>query len=140
MDVKILNRSLIQRIFGIPATPKPQNPNCWTFNEGKLVVDLRMAGELQKPGGALRLEGRGLPRRVLVIRDEDGRLHAFHNRCTHLGHRRLDPVPGTATVQCCSVNKSTYAYDGHKIRGPAPASLTTYPTRIEGNSLLIHLA
>lgn len=139
MEVKILNRSLFQRIFGIPATAKPRNPDCWTFKDGKLVVDLRMAAELQKPGGALRLEGRGLPRRMLVVRGEDGRFHAFHNRCTHLGHRRLDPVSGTATVQCCSVNKSTYTYDGQKVHGPAPRPLTTYPAQVDGDTLIVHI-
>jgi len=133
MAVKILNRSLFQRIFGRPATPMPRNPECWTFRDGRIVVDLRRAPELREPGGALRLEGRGLPRRVLMVRGEDGRLHAFHNRCTHLGHRRLDPVPGTATVQCCSVNKSTYTYDGQRIHGPAPRPIAVYPVAVEGH-------
>jgi nitrite reductase/ring-hydroxylating ferredoxin subunit len=139
MDVKVLNRSLFQRIFGIPATNRPQNRECWTYRDGKIVVDLRSAVELQKPGGALRLEGRGLPRRVLVVRGEDGRLHAFHNRCTHLGHRRLDPVPGTDTVQCCSVNKSTYTYDGRKIHGPAPRPVTAYPVAVEDHQAIISI-
>ena len=30
--------------------------------------------------------------RVLVIRGDDGKFHAFHNRCTYIGLRRLDPV------------------------------------------------
>src|SRR5512136_3298492 len=109
MTVKFLNRSLLQRLFGLPATGMPQDPQCWTFSGGKIQIDLARAPELKAPGGALRLEGGRLPRRVLVVRAEDGRFHAFHNRCTHLGHRRLDPVPGTGTVQCCSVNKSTYS-------------------------------
>lgn len=118
MAVKFLNRNFFQRLFGLPATPKPLDPQCWTFSDGKIMIDLKRALELKKHGGALRLEGDGLPMRVLVIRGEDGEFYAFHNRCTHLGHRRLDPVPSTGTVQCCSVNKSTYTYDGSKIYGP----------------------
>ena len=68
------------------------------------------------------MEGKNMPNRVLVVHGEDGEYRAFHNQCTHLGHRRLDPVPGTNTVQCCSVNKSTYDTEGTKIYGPGAAS------------------
>ena len=140
MDVKDLHRSIWQRLFGLPATPKPMDSGCWTFSDGKIVIDIKLAPELRKPSGALRLEGKGLPRRLLVVHGEDGTFLVFHNRCTHLGHRRVDPVPGTRTVQCCSVNKSTYTYEGLKIRGPAPKPLTTYPVTLEGDTLVVRLA
>lgn len=140
MTVKFLNRSILQRLFGLPATGMPQDPQCWTFSGGKIQIDLARAPELKAPGGALRLEGGRLPRRVLVVRAEDGRFHAFHNRCTHLGHRRLDPVPGTGTVQCCSVNKSTYSFDGRKVHGPAPASIDTLPVALDGEQLIVSIA
>jgi len=38
------------------------------------------------------------------------------------------------------VNKSTYTYEGLKIRGPAPKPLTTYPVTIEGDSLVVRFA
>jgi len=53
-----------------------------------------------------------------------------------MGHRRLDPVPGPNTVQCCSVNKSTYDYEGTTIHGPAPNPITKYPVSIEGDKLI----
>jgi nitrite reductase/ring-hydroxylating ferredoxin subunit len=139
MTVKILHRSLFQRFFGLPATARPRNPQCWSFRNGKIVIDLKKAVELQDPGGAIRLEGGGLPRRVLVLRGEDGQLHAFHNRCAHMGHRRLDPVPGTPTVQCCSVGKSTYTYDGQKIHGPAPQPVTVYPVNIQRDEAIVSI-
>jgi nitrite reductase/ring-hydroxylating ferredoxin subunit len=80
-----------------------------------------------------------LPIRVLVIRGDDGKFHAFHNRCTHIGHRRLDPVPGTGTVQCCSVGKSTYTYDGKKIFGPPTGSIKTLKVEAEGDRLIVYL-
>jgi Rieske Fe-S protein len=140
MDVKDLHRSIWQRLFGLPATPKPMDSGCWTFSDGKILIDLKVAPELRNPSGALRLEGKGLPCRLLVLRGEDGAYHVFHNRCTHLGHRRVDPVPGTRTVQCCSVNKSTYTYEGLNIRGPAPRPLTTYAATLEGDTLVVRLA
>ena len=109
-------------------------------SEGRVTVDLSKAPELNKQAGALRLEGKGLPKRVLLVRAEDGRLHALHNRCSHLGHRRLDPVPGTATLQCCSVNKSTYDLTGKNIYGPAPRPIETYPLEVDGETVTIRIA
>ncbi len=70
MTINFLNRSFFQRIFGLPATPKPLDPQCWSFSDGKITIDLNRAMELKKPGGALRLEIGGLPIRVLVIRGD----------------------------------------------------------------------
>jgi nitrite reductase/ring-hydroxylating ferredoxin subunit len=139
MAVKFLNRNFFQRLFGLPATSKPLDPQCWTFSDGKIMIDLKRAPELKKHGGALRLEGDGLPMRVLVIRGEDGEFYAFHNRCTHLGHRRLDPVPSTGTVQCCSVNKSTYTYDGLKVYGPPTGPIGTFKVKLDGDRLIVSL-
>jgi nitrite reductase/ring-hydroxylating ferredoxin subunit len=139
MAVKFLNRSFFQRIFGLPATPKPIDPQCWSFGDGKVVIDLNRARELDKPGGALRVESGGLPMRMLVVRGDDGAFYAFHNRCTHIGHRRLDPVPGTGTVQCCSVGKSTYTYDGKKVYGPPTGPIKTFKVEVEGERLIVFL-
>lgn len=139
MTTKFLNRNFFQRIFGVSATYKPLDPQCWSFSGGKILIDLNRATELKKPGGALRLENGGLPMRVLVIRGDDGKFHAFHNRCSHIGHRRLDPVAGTGTVQCCSVGKSTYTYEGKKVFGPATGSIKTLKAEAEGERLVVFL-
>jgi len=139
MAVNFLNRNFFQRLFGLPATSKPLDPQCWTFSDGKIMIDLKRAPELETVGGALRLEGGGLPRRVLLIRGDDGAFYAFHNRCSHVGHRRLDAVPGTGTVQCCSVGKSTYTYDGRKIFGPTPDPIEIFAVKLEGERLIISL-
>lgn len=137
MQIKFLKRNIFQRILGLPASSKPANPDCWQFSNGQLTIDLSRAPELEAKGGAIRLEGGNLPLRVLVISDDDGKYHAYHNRCTHFGHRRLDPVPGTATVQCCSINKSTYDLNGKNIYGPAPHDIDTFATTVEGQKLNI---
>ena len=136
MEVKFLQRNILQRIFGISATSKPANLECWSYSGGKLTVDLKKVPELEKPGGAIRLEGGTLPERVLVVHGENKQYHVFRNRCTHMGHRRLDLVPGTNTVQCCSVGKSTYDFDGKNVYGPAPEPVTTYPASVEGDKLI----
>jgi nitrite reductase/ring-hydroxylating ferredoxin subunit len=139
MKPKFLKRNFFQRILGIPATHQPNSSDSWTYDGTKIVVDLEKALELEKPGGAIRLEGGNLPMRVLVMRDEDGKVHAFENRCTHGGHRRLDPVPGTDTVQCCSVGKSTYDYSGKRIYGPAPGDIATLPIEIHDKQLVVKM-
>lgn len=140
VTVKFIKRSIFQRILGIPATAKPGSSDCWEYSDGRLTVDLGRATELDSPGGALRLEGGSLPHRVLVVHGRDGELRAYHNRCTHLGHRRLDPVPGTDTVQCCSINKSTYDPDGNTIFGPAPRPVRRFPVERDENTLIVLLS
>jgi len=140
MEIKFLNRSFFQRLFGTPATPKAETTDSWTYANGKLSIDLAKAHVLKNPGGALRFEGGDLPVRVLVIYGENKTYRAYKNRCTHIGHRRLDPVPGTNTVQCCSVNKSTYDSDGNKIFGPAPKPITPYPAEVKGDRLVVNIS
>jgi nitrite reductase/ring-hydroxylating ferredoxin subunit len=137
MVIQFLKRSFFQRLLGISATDKPGIEACWTYAQGKLIINLDQAVELKTPGNAMRFEGKTLPKRVLVVCTEDGAYRAFHNRCTHLGHRRLDPVPGTDTVQCCSINKSTYDSGGNKIFGPAPHPITLYPVKKEQETLIV---
>ncbi len=136
-DIKFVNRGFFQRLLGISATTKPGTDACWKYADGKLTIDLSEATELKTPGGAIRVEGKNLPKRILVVCGEDGEFRAFHNRCTHLGHRRLDPVPGTDTVQCCSVNKSTYDSKGNKIFGPTPHPITRYPVEKDQEKLVV---
>ncbi len=136
METKFLQRNIFQRILGLPATSKPKEPDCWNYSDGKLTLDLKKLPELEKPGGAIRVEGPNLPGRILIVLGEDEKFHVFRNRCTHMGHRRLDPVPGTTTIQCCSLSKSTYDFDGKKVYGPAPDPIITYSATVEGDKLI----
>ena len=140
MTVKFLQRSIWQRIFGISATDKPQDESGWRYESGQLTISLDRIPELTRSGTAVRFEGKSLPVRVLVVFGEDKQYQAFHNRCTHLGHRRLDYVPGTETVQCCSVNKSTYTFNGDKRHGPAPRPIDTYPVEVGQKELRIRIS
>lgn len=133
-----LKRSIFQRLFGIPATGLPRDPGSWRYADGELVVDLSRVPELSGPGGGVRFEGSGLPRRVLVVRAADGTYRAFHNRCRHFG-RRLDPLPGGSCVQCSSVSKATYDVSGAVLSGPARGPLETYPVEVRDGKLVVRL-
>ncbi len=84
------------------------------------------------------MEGKNLPERALVIHGDDDKFYAFRNRCRHMG-RRLDPVPGTSTVQCSSVGKTTYAYDGKVLYGSAKEPVNTFDLQIDNGKMIITL-
>lgn len=130
---------IFSRIFGIAKTKPPARADCWSYRNGRVEVDLDRATELSTRGGAVRLEGNGLPKRILVLRGEDGGYYAYLNKCTHAG-RRLDPLPGQPALECCSVNKSKFDYQGAKTGGPAKGPLTPYPVDVQGQKITIDIS
>ncbi|HDZ91071.1 MAG: Rieske 2Fe-2S domain-containing protein [Deltaproteobacteria bacterium] len=139
METRTLHRNIFQRLFGICATRKPSHEACWTFEEGKILLDLGRTPELAVPGGAVRLEkNKGLPERVLIVHGDDGAFHAFRNRCSHAG-RRLDPVPGMEQVQCCSIGRSTFDHEGTRLSGSAKGPVKTYGVRLEQGRLIVEV-
>jgi nitrite reductase/ring-hydroxylating ferredoxin subunit len=134
-----VRRDRVRQLLGIPATALPEDPDCWLYDDGQLVIDLRRAPELDVPDGALRFEGRDLPVRVLVFAGDDGRFHAMHNRCGHRG-RRLDPEPGTGTVRCCGTGRSVYDYGGRVLSGRSRRAVVTCPVRRRDDRLLVTIS
>lgn len=130
--------SLVKRVLGMCNTPKAE-PGCWRFAGGTLVVDLRLAPELAEPGGAVRIErSRGLPTRVLVYRDEDGRIRACENRCSHAG-RRLDLDPHEHRLECCSIGGSHFDLEGRRAGGFARKDLKVYAAEEQDGRVLVHV-
>lgn len=129
---------VLKRIFGICETPLPAERHCWRHAGGAVRLDLDRTPELDRPGGAVRLEGGDLPLRILVVHGKEGGYHAFSNRCTHMG-RRIDPLPGTDKIECCSVSKSTFTYTGKPVAGAAKKALRVLPVALSGRELTIRL-
>ena len=138
MQDKTQKRNILQRILGICATNMPLDEGCWTFENGKIVVDLNRVPELAGASGAIRLEEKDLTERILVFQGEDGQYYAFQNSCPHI-KRRLDPLPGKNQVQCCSLGQSTFDYAGKLVSGSAQGDVQTYAVSVESNRLLITL-
>ncbi|MFC1476976.1 Rieske (2Fe-2S) protein [candidate division KSB1 bacterium] len=130
--------TLFHRVFGICATKGPQDPECWNYTDGQIEIELERAPELTPENGAVRLEGKSLPEQVLVFRDNDGGFRALHNKCTH-GGRRIDPLPGTHTVQCCSVGKSVFDYEGKPVSGSAKEPVKVYEAVEVDNKLVVKI-
>ena len=125
-----------KRLLGICQTRQPSDSGCWMYANGEITVDLARVPELSLKGSALRLEGRRLPARVLVVHGEGGEFYAFVNKCTHAG-RRLDPLADSDKIQCCSVSKSTFDYSGKKLSGAAKSDLTSLTTETKDNKVII---
>ncbi|OHB67266.1 MAG: (2Fe-2S)-binding protein [Planctomycetes bacterium RBG_13_63_9] len=128
-----------QRLFGICQTRPPGDAGCWSAADGKIEIILDRTPELSRPGGAIRLEGPPLPQRVLVVHGRGGDFHAFPNRCTHAGHRRLDPLPGEDKIRCCSIGQSVFDYQGQRISGSARDPLEPLPVEVKDGKLVIAL-
>jgi nitrite reductase/ring-hydroxylating ferredoxin subunit len=127
-----------KRLLGICRTEQPADAKAWKVDNGRLVLDPARLPELTGGQGAVRLEGGGLDRRVLVVRDDEGGYHAFENKCSHAG-RRLDHQTGQGRVQCCSIGKSVFDFDGVRQSGSAKGPVKVLPITLEGEKLVIEL-
>ena len=132
------SRGFLDRLRGIPMTQLPMIEGAWEYIEGVLILEMTKLPELEELGGAVRIEGETLTEPILVVLGEDGNYYAFKNACTHAG-RKIDPVAGTMTLECCSVSGSTYDYQGSVLSGPANGSLTSYPLELADGKLKISL-
>jgi nitrite reductase/ring-hydroxylating ferredoxin subunit len=130
---------IFKKILGICKTRKPEDAGCWIISGGRVEIDIKRAGELSERGGAIRLEGKGLVDRILVIRGENGLFYAYKNKCTHMG-RRIDPVSGSQYIRCCSVMGSRFGTTGEVISGPAKGALKIFEVKIEDNKLNIDIS
>lgn len=130
---------LLKMIFGICDTGGPSDEGCWSYKDQTISVGMNRAKEILKPGGAVRLEGKGLPGKILLFHGLDGKFYAVKNRCTHIGHRRIDPTIEKDRLKCCSVMGSVFNYKGEVVSGPARKPLTSYPVKAEAGRLLISL-
>lgn len=62
---------------------------------------------------------------VLIVRDRNGALHAFHNSCRHRGHR-LAIDSGTCNKFVCPYHAWTYDLDGQLLGAPNSRNLPDF--------------
>ena len=125
----------LKALAGICET-QPLSPDRWELQGNRVMVRIKEVPQLQTPGGAVYLQGKGLHTPVLIVRGEGGNYHCFPNRCTHMG-RKLDPVQGKPEIRCCSVSHARFDYQGVKLRGPAKGPIEPYASYVEGDELII---
>ena len=129
----------IKRLFGICATKPPADIGCWEIRNGDVVLDISKVPEIAEKGSAVRLEGKNLDKRVLVVHGEDGNYYAFENRCTHAG-RRIDPLSGESSLECCSIGKTTFDYSGKAIKGSSDKPIALFETELCDGKLVVRLS
>ncbi|WP_206244327.1 aromatic ring-hydroxylating oxygenase subunit alpha [Novosphingobium terrae] len=66
--------------------------------------------ELPKAGSYLTLQIGAYP--IVVLRDREGEIRAFHNSCRHRGSRVCNQPKGTAAKLVCPYHQWTYNLDG----------------------------
>jgi Rieske 2Fe-2S family protein len=82
---------------------------------------------------------------VLITRDRDGQLHAFHNSCRHRGAQICPPGRGTGLRLVCPYHRWTYDLDGslaHAARMPDDFDRTEHglrPIRLEAMAGVIYI-
>jgi nitrite reductase/ring-hydroxylating ferredoxin subunit len=130
---------LLKQILGICSTGTPEDADCWTNNGDHISVGLNRAREILRPGGAIRLEGKGLSQRILLFHGLDGCFYALKNTCSHIGGRRIDPTLEHNRLSCCSLSGSVYNYRGDVVSGPARKPLESYNVSVENGRLVIDL-
>jgi nitrite reductase/ring-hydroxylating ferredoxin subunit len=129
--------NLLKAIAGICET-QPLGLDLWGLEGNRVTVRVGEVPELQRPGGAVYLKGKGLKPSVLIVRSEDDGFLCFANKCTH-GGWKLDPVAGKSELRCCSVNHSTFNFEGAKLTGPAKGPIRVYNSEMKDGNLLIDL-
>lgn len=73
--------------------------------------------EVRQPGDYMTLTVAGIP--VVIIRGQDGTLHANHNVCRHRGSIICTTESGHAARLVCPYHGWTYAQDGQLLAAPA---------------------
>ena len=125
-------------VAGICET-KELSSHLWELEAGKATIKPDQVPELKKDGGSVYLKGKDLKLPVLIFHDEGNRFLAFADRCSHIGHRKLDFHPETREIRCCSVFHSTYDYKGNRLKGPARDSLKRYDVKYIDGSLIVYV-
>src|SRR5215472_7740405 len=96
-------------------------------------AELRAAGDF--------VSGEAAGERVLVVRAERGRLHAFRNACRRRPHALVSARRGhLKSAIHCAAHSLTYSFDGRLVAGTTPGDLAPLPLRRAGRLLLVRAA
>lgn len=95
--------------------------------------------ELRVPGAYLSGDLGG--ERVLIVRAERDRLHAFRNTCRRSPHALVSERSGVLQSAIrCATHALTYTFDGHLVEGKTPGDLTPLQFTRRGQLLLARAA
>jgi len=106
---------------------------------GQVLLSLSAAEALHPVGGAIRcaLGGEDTEIVLVVVHSAPEAYRVFADRCTHNG-KALEVLPDSQVLQCRS-RKARFDLEGQVLRGPAERPLLAYPTRRQGDELVIEV-
>jgi 3-phenylpropionate/trans-cinnamate dioxygenase ferredoxin subunit len=91
-------------------------------------------GELPEVG-ALRVVLHGVP--VAVVRDEDGRVHAVADTCSHAAVSLSEGEVDDCSIECWLHGSRFDLLTGEPTALPAIRPIPVYPVSIEGDDVLV---
>ncbi|MGH8004330.1 MAG: ubiquinol-cytochrome c reductase iron-sulfur subunit [Limisphaerales bacterium] len=103
--------------------------------ENRVRLELLELPKLSEPGGFVKVYPFGFAHPIVVFESRSGEIFAIATTCTHAGCE----VRKTKSKFECPCHGSQYDLTGKVIRGPAPAALTRFPVKKEGEFLEIIL-
>lgn len=143
-------------VAGMLADRIPGRPLQSPFYTSREVFDLDLSvifgrhwlfaaneAEIPEPGDYLTVEFGAYS--VIIVRDDDEQVRAWHNVCRHRGARILDQPAGSVANIVCGYHKWTYGVDGALVHaGQQPADFDRRcfglkPVHVRSMAGLIHL-
>ncbi|MCI0405626.1 MAG: Rieske (2Fe-2S) protein [candidate division Zixibacteria bacterium] len=103
--------------------------------ENRVRLALAELPKLAEPGGYVKVYPFGFAHPIVVFENPSGKVFAISTTCTHAGCE----VRKTKSKFECPCHGSQYDLTGKVLRGPAPAALTRFPVKKEGEFLEIIL-
>lgn len=111
-------------------------PECLTFKENSIVIDLGKTGTLKEKGQAVYVDYQEKDLKMIVVHEKKNRYYALSRLCTH-GGQALSYVPERKKLQCNSFNHSVFNLDGTVWKGPAPAAIRSFDLVADNSKLEI---
>jgi Rieske Fe-S protein len=137
---QLLQGSLAVAGFAGFCCTTPEIPaGSFSFEGGMLVISLRKAPVLAKPGGSAKVIDLDRQVNLIVVHHEKNRFAALDRSCTH-GGAQVVYNPHRRTVQCTSWGHSEFGLEGAVLGGSAKEPLCAYPARCQGERLEIVLS
>jgi nitrite reductase/ring-hydroxylating ferredoxin subunit len=136
---QLLRSSVATAAFGGLCCTTPDLPAAaFSVEGGRLIIDLKKASILMRPGGAVKVVDLNRELNLIVIHSEKYRFAALERSCTH-GGAQVVYNRHNRTVQCTSWGHSEFALDGLVLGGSAKEALRAYPVRRRDERLEIEL-
>jgi cytochrome b6-f complex iron-sulfur subunit len=118
-------------------TGTPVYVNLPAVVSGTVTLALDDYPQLKKDGGGMVGRATGMDDPLAVVRIDEATYMAMPGICTHMAcPLKFNSLNATLDCVC---HGSSFELDGTVINGPATKALTSYETKLEGNSLRIRI-